>query len=439
MQAQDLRLFQAALGLSEPWQVVGVEFDSAAKRLDLRVDFAKGARFACPECGREGCPVHDSEEKTSRHLDFFQHQAYLTARVPRVICPEHKTHLVAVPWARERSGFTLLFEALVMAMVAEMPVATLAALVGEDDMRIWRVVHHDVDEAVETQNLSGVERVGIDETSSRRGHEYVSVFADLDERRGVFCVEGRDHETVQAFSHFLETHGGDPGKVSEVCQDMSEAFLKGTLTYLPAAEITFDRYHIRQHLSAAVDEVRREESKHHKALLKNTRYMWLKTASEVDRQTARPARRAARPTARYRTRVHALPAVRQLLRARRRRHRRGVPAPMDHRGARQRPGADRQVLRHARGPLAGRDPLAPQPRQQRAARGPQLTHPGRQTPSPRLSHQPQLHHDDLPHRRQTQRRAHHRLTHPKRGGAEKSRREFTAAIAAFVADAVAPA
>jgi transposase len=281
MQAQDLPLFQAALGLSEPWQVVGVEFDRAAKRLDLRIDFAKGARFACPECGREGLKVHDTEEKTWRHMDFFQHRAYLTARVPRVVCPEHKVRLVAVPWARERSGFTLLFEALVMAMVAEMPVATLAGLVGEDDMRIWRIVHHYVDEAVEAQELSGVERVAIDETSSRRGHEYVSVFADLDERRGVFCVEGRDHTTVQAFSLFLETHGGDPGKVSEVCQDMSEAFLKGTLTHLPAAEITFDRYHIRQHLSKAVDEVRREESKHHKDLLKNTRYMWLKRPKKL--------------------------------------------------------------------------------------------------------------------------------------------------------------
>ena len=106
MQAQDVRLFQAALGLSEPWQVVSVEFDPAAKRLDLRIDFAKGARFAsctaarrrpCPECGREDCAVHDTEEKTWRHLDFFQHQAYLTARVPRVVCPEHKTHLVEVP------------------------------------------------------------------------------------------------------------------------------------------------------------------------------------------------------------------------------------------------------------------------------------------------------------------------------------------------------
>jgi transposase len=142
-------------------------------------------------------------------------------------------------------------------------------------------VHHYVDRAVDAQNLEGVERVGIDETSSRRGHDYVSVFADLDQRRGVFVVEGRDHETVQAFSLFLETHGGDPEQVKEVSQDMSEAFLKGTLTYLPKAEITFDRYHIKSHLSKAVDEVRREESKHYRELLANTRYLWLKRPTNL--------------------------------------------------------------------------------------------------------------------------------------------------------------
>ncbi len=281
MQAQDLALFKAALGLTEPWQVTSVEFDPAAKRLDLRIDFGRGATFCCPECGRSGLKARDTEEKTWRHMDFFQHRAFLTARVPRVECPEHKVRQVALPWARERSGFTLLFEALVMAMVKEMPVKAVAALVGEYDKRIWRIVHHYVDQAVEAQDLSTVERVGIDETSSRRGHEYVSVFADLDEHRGVFCVEGRDHATVQAFSLFLETHGGDPARVSEVCQDMSEAFLKGTLTYLPKAEITFDRYHVRSHLSKAVDEVRREESQHHRELLKNTRYMWLKRPANL--------------------------------------------------------------------------------------------------------------------------------------------------------------
>jgi len=285
MQAQDLALFKAALGLTEPWQVTSVEFDPATKRLDLRIDFPRGATFCCPECDVAGLKARDTEEKTWRHLDFFQHQAYLTARVPRVDCPEHKVRQVALPWARERSGFTLLFEALVMAMVKEMPVKAVAGLVGEYDKRIWRIVHHYVDQAVEAQDLEGVKRVGIDETSSRRGHEYVSVFADLDERRGVFVVDGRDHETVQAFSLFLETHGGDPGRVKEVCQDMSEAFLKGTLAHLPKAEITFDRYHVGSHLSKAVDEVRREESKHHRDVLKNTRYMWLKRPKNLtDRQ-----------------------------------------------------------------------------------------------------------------------------------------------------------
>ena len=144
----DLDLFSAALGLEEPWKVVDVQFDAQRRRLDLRIDFAKGARFRCPECGAAGCKVHDTEEKTWRHLNFFEHEAYLTARVPRVICSEHAVKQVEVPWARERAGFTLLFEALVMALVKEMPVAAVAALIGEDDKRIWRIVHHYVDQAV---------------------------------------------------------------------------------------------------------------------------------------------------------------------------------------------------------------------------------------------------------------------------------------------------
>jgi len=281
----EIDLFQRALGLVEPWEVVGVEFDAEQRRLDLRIDFARGSRFSCPECERAGCAVKDTEEKVWRHLDFFQHQAYLSARVPRVICEEHGARQVKLPWARERSGFTLLFEALVMALVKEMPVAPLAELIGESDMRVWRIVHHYVDRAVAGQDLSGVERVGIDETSSRRGQHYVSVFADLDERRAVFVTEGRDQATVQAFSGFLEMHGGAAGNVKEVCQDMSEAFLAGTLTHLPGAEITFDRYHIRSHLSKALDDVRRRDAKQHKGLLKNTRYLWLRRPENLtDRQ-----------------------------------------------------------------------------------------------------------------------------------------------------------
>lgn len=272
----DFDLFQRALGLEEPWEVQEVKFDAARRRLDLRIDFRKGARFPCPECGAAGCKVHDTETHTWRHLNFFQHEAYLSARVPRVVCAEHGTLQVKVPWARERSDFTLLFEALVMALVKEMPVKAVAGLVGEHDTKLWRVVHHYVDRAVEAQDLSGLERAGIDETSSRRGQDYVTVFADLDERRAVYVTEGRDQGTVLEFSCFLETRGGKVKNVKEVSQDMSEAYLAGSRKYLPEAQITFDRFHVRKHLSEAIDEIRRAEAKTHKELLKNTRYIWLK-------------------------------------------------------------------------------------------------------------------------------------------------------------------
>ena len=83
--------------------MVGVEFDAAERRLDLRIDFRRGPGSPVRSAAG-GVPVHDTEQKTWRHLDFFQHHAYLTARVPRVVCPEHDVKQVEVPWARERRG-----------------------------------------------------------------------------------------------------------------------------------------------------------------------------------------------------------------------------------------------------------------------------------------------------------------------------------------------
>lgn len=273
---RDVDLFQQALGLVAPWRVVESSFDADQRRLELRIDFERGATFPCPECASEDCKVHDSETKTWRHLDFFQHQAYLTARVPRVRCSEHGVRQVRVPWARPGSGFTLLFEALVMALAKQMPVRALAGLVGEHDTRVWRVVHHYVDAARERQDLSGVSRLGVDETSFRRGQDYVTVFADLDRRAAIFATPGRDAATYEQFVRDLEAHRGEAAQITEVCQDMSEAFLTGALEHLPAAEITFDRYHVKAQMTKAVDAVRRAERAEHGELLKRSRYLWLR-------------------------------------------------------------------------------------------------------------------------------------------------------------------
>ena len=207
---RDTDLFRMALAIEPPWVVTRSDFDAAAKRLDIHLDFAKGSRFACPVCGAAGCPAYDSADKTWRHLNFFQHEAYLHARLPRVTCERCGIKQVAVPWARPDSGFTLLFEALIMAMVQAMPVAVVARMINEWDTRLWRVIHHYVEQARQRADHSAVTRVAFDETASRRGHNYVTLFVDLLRRRVLFVADGKDAATVEAFAKTLRPMAATP-------------------------------------------------------------------------------------------------------------------------------------------------------------------------------------------------------------------------------------
>jgi len=277
---RDTTLMQQALGLTPPWTVVRSDFDTAARRLDVEIDFTPASRFACPNCGAADCPAYDTQRKTWRHLNFFQHQAYLTARVPRVRCETCGIRQVNVPWARPDSGFTLLFEAMVMTLVSAMPVAAVARIVDEHDTRLWRVVHHYVEEGRARLDAAAVSRVAIDETAARRGHDYISLFVDLDQARVLFATEGKDAATVAAFAEDLAAHGGDPAAIAEVCIDMSPAFIKGVAESLPEAAVTFDKFHAVKIVNDAVDEVRREEQKS-RPELKKTRYAWLRNETNL--------------------------------------------------------------------------------------------------------------------------------------------------------------
>jgi transposase len=272
---RDTDLFQLALGLSSPWTVTGAAFDAEGGQLDLDIDFPRGSRFACAECGREGCPVHDTKDETWRHLDFFQHRTLLHARVPRVICPECGVRKVATPWARAGSGFTLLFEALVLTLAKAMPIANAAKLLREHDTRLWRIVEHYVWQAVEKLDLSEVRQIAADETSARRGHDYISLFVDMAKRRVVYVAEGKDAATVTEFADFLEAHGGKREAVTDASIDMGAAFEAGIKENFPNAEVTFDKFHVIKLANEAVDQVRREEAKHN-FQIKGRRYIFLK-------------------------------------------------------------------------------------------------------------------------------------------------------------------
>ncbi|MCA1682189.1 MAG: ISL3 family transposase [Actinobacteria bacterium] len=298
----ELSLFTAALGLSGPWRVTRTEFDAERTQLDLYLDFDRGARFGCPakDCAHSACEVHDTTEKTWRHLDFFQHKAFLHARQPRVRCSEHGVRQVSVPWARPGSGFTLLFEALVLTFAQAMPVSKVADMTREHDTRIWRVLEHHVHAARDQQDFSGVRQVGMDETSARKGQDYVSIFADMEFGRVLFATEGRGADTVARFAADLADHHGDPKQITDTSSDMSTAFISGIGEHLPNATMTFDRYHLAAKLSEAVDAVRREEVQT-RPELKHTRWLWLKNHANLSAKQQGELHRLMRPSAQLAT------------------------------------------------------------------------------------------------------------------------------------------
>ena len=150
---------------------------------------------------------------------------------------------------------------------------------------MWRVLHHWVEEARARADYSAVSRVAIDETAAKRGHDYISLFVDIDERRVLFVADGKDAGTVAAFADDLEAHNGDASHVKEVCIDMSKAFIKGVTENLTEAEITFDKFHVMKLIGEAVDQVRRAEAKS-RPELKRTRYLWLKNERNLTAKQA---------------------------------------------------------------------------------------------------------------------------------------------------------
>jgi transposase len=140
---------------------------SISTQATIDIDFPRGTRFTHPQVPGEH-PVHDTHIKQLRHLNFFQHECCLQVRVPRVRLPDGKVALVEADWVRKLSGFTLLFEALVLMLAQQMPFAAVARTVGETWHRVHAIRARYVELALERADLSAVDAVAFDEAGTCR-------------------------------------------------------------------------------------------------------------------------------------------------------------------------------------------------------------------------------------------------------------------------------
>ncbi|MFC1460913.1 ISL3 family transposase [Verrucomicrobiota bacterium] len=284
-------LFHMLLGLGGEWEITELEFDKEVGEVRLRIKAVAGLleKEKCPEDGGGVSPYGHGREREWRHLDVFEHKCYIQSSLPRLRCKDcGKVYQVKAPWEGLSMHFTEAFEALALLLMREMPVKKAGEVMHEIDTRLWRMLARHVVAAYAELDFSAVTHVGVDELAARKGHKYLTIFADLVKKRVLYAVPERDSSTWKAFVKEFNKHGGNRKKISCVSMDMSAPYKKGVEENCPNAEVVFDKFHLIAKANEAVNKVRKAEirrgGKYNE--LKETRWLWLKNPDNLTEKQA---------------------------------------------------------------------------------------------------------------------------------------------------------
>jgi transposase len=287
---RDKELYAQILGIKRPWHVSGVELSLSEGEILVQVDQEKGATQCCPTCG-EISPGYDSRTRRWRHLDTCQYKTILVAEVPRVKCKIHGVVTVSVPWATPGSGFTAMFEALVIDWLKEASTSAVARLMNLSWNAIDGIMQRAVKRGLARREEISLTRIGIDETAFKKRHDYVTIVSD--QEAGTVLHVGRDRKKRTVKGWYDGLTKDQRAAIKSISMDMWPAFINATLECIPEAEekIAFDKFHVAKYLGEAVDKVRRQE---HKALmaegqddLKGSKYDWLYNPENMTRKRKR--------------------------------------------------------------------------------------------------------------------------------------------------------
>jgi len=215
-------------------------------------------RQRCGICGRRS-PFYDQGEgrRRWRGLDVGFTRFFLEAAAPRVTCQVHGVVVAQVPWARHRSRYLRAFEDQVAWLATQCSQKACSQLMRLDWQTVGRIITRVVDETSRgSDRLDGLERIGIDEISWRKGQRYLTLVIDHASGRLVWAAEGRSRKVVDSFFELLGPQRC--AQISHVSSDGAEWILLPVEQHCPNATICLDPFHVVQWATNALDKVRRE-------------------------------------------------------------------------------------------------------------------------------------------------------------------------------------
>lgn len=274
------------LGVKSPWVLTKIDVQNHTQVIDVYIEYERGSKFECPICGKLS-NVHDGNLKRIRHLDLFDYRCYLNIKVPRVSCNKDGVKVVhSNPWDRGGNHYSLKFESLIIRLYKDMSASAISRELGEPDNNLWRVFNYWVDKTIiQKFDFKDIKRVCVDETAIKRGHNYISIFTDLDTGKVIFVTEGRKKDVFELFYGWLWDNGGYPGDIELFSMDMSVSYQAGQKEYFAGTEVVFDRFHIKKGMNKALNLVRIEEVKRVESL-KKSKYIWLKNETKLTENQA---------------------------------------------------------------------------------------------------------------------------------------------------------
>jgi transposase len=214
--------------------------------------------WRCPHCGKR-CKGYDSYGKIRRwrSLDFGSTRVYIEATAPRVRCPVHGVLVAKVPWARHDSDYTYDFETAVTWLALHATAQDVA-----DYFRIkWHTVGSiakRVQKSLEDQQpnrFDNLEAIGIDETSYKKGHKYMTVIVDHKTGHLIWAKKGHGKEVLTSF--FKELTEEQRASIKVVTADGARWIADCVNDYCPNAERCVDPFHVVAWANDCLDEVRK--------------------------------------------------------------------------------------------------------------------------------------------------------------------------------------
>ena len=213
----------------------------------------------CGKCGRKS----DGYDKSSvlrrwRALDLGTMKVFIEAASPRVVCKKHGVIASMVPWARHKSRFTYDFESMVTWMTlhsSKKVVSELMRVAWDTVGAITGRVYDDTKEA-SPDVFNNLTCIGIDETSYKKGHKYMTVVVDHTSGKLIWAAKGHGKKVLDEFFKLLNKK--QLKKIRHVTADGAKWIKNCVDEYCKNAEISIDPFHVVAWATDALDEVRRD-------------------------------------------------------------------------------------------------------------------------------------------------------------------------------------